>query len=52
MTQLYSKFIDKYSQYYLQYLKFKDRVTLEPLMPDRVVQDKIRELQREGEYIR
>lgn len=33
-------------------MKFKDRVTLEPLMPDRVVQDQIRELQREGEYIR
>lgn len=51
LQQLYSKFIDKYSQYYFQYLKFKDKVTLEPLMPDQEALAEIRELQLEGQKI-
>ena len=35
LTDLYQFYIDKYAQYYVQYLKFKELVTVEPLMPDK-----------------
>ena len=34
LQDLYSFSIDKYAQYYVQYLKFKELVTVDPLMQD------------------
>jgi hypothetical protein len=34
LQELVTMHIDKYAQFYVQYLKFKDIVTVEPLMPD------------------
>jgi hypothetical protein len=34
LQELVTQHIDKYAQFYVQYLKFRDIVTVEPLMPD------------------
>ena len=49
LTDLYSFNIDKYAQYYVQYLKFKELVTVEPLMPDKEALMNIKDLERAGE---
>lgn len=35
LTDFYTFNVDKYAQYFVQYLKFKDLVTVDPLMPDK-----------------
>lgn len=51
LTELYQFFIDKYAQYYVQYLKFKELVTVDPLMPDRDSLKQIRDLEVQGEIL-
>ena len=41
--------MNKYAQYFVQYLKFKELVTVSPLVPDRQALEKIRLLEKEGE---
>ena len=49
LQDLYSFNINKYAQYYVQYLKFKELVTVEPLMPDKKALEGIRQLEKAGE---
>lgn len=49
LTDLFTSNIDKYAHYYVQYLKFRELVTVEPLMPDKEALAQIRELQHQGE---
>lgn len=35
LTDLYQFYIDKFAQYFVQYMKFKELVTVDPLMPDK-----------------
>ena len=49
LQDLYSFNIDKYAQYYVQYLKFKELVTVEPLMPDKEALAEIKNLEKAGE---
>ena len=49
LQDLYSFSINKYAQYYVQYLKFKELVTVEPLMPDKTALEGIRQLEKAGE---
>lgn len=49
LQELYSLNIDKYAQFYVQYLKFKDLVTVEPLMPDKEALSSIKNLEKAGE---
>ena len=34
IQDLYNKYLDKYGQYFVQYTKFRELVTVNPLMPD------------------
>ena len=43
--------MDKYAQYFVQYLKFKDLVTVDPLMPDKEALANIQKLEKAGEQI-
>ena len=47
ISELVGQYIDKYAQYYIQYLKFKRLVTVEPLMPDQAALKKIKEIKAE-----
>lgn len=47
VADLISKGIDKYGQYFVQYLKFKKLVTATPLVPDRESLERIEALRRE-----
>lgn len=47
ISELVGQYIDKYAQYYIQYLKFKRLVTVEPLMPDQAALRKIKEIKAE-----
>lgn len=49
LKDLYSFNIDKYAQYYVQYKKFKELVTVEPLMPDKEALMNIKSLEKAGE---
>ena len=51
LQDLYSKYIDKYGQLYVQYCRFRELVTVEPLMPDKNALLEIKKLEREGEEI-
>ena len=51
LQDLYSKFLDKYGQFFVQYMKFRELVTVEPLMPDKNAISEIKKLEREGEEI-
>ena len=51
IQDLYNKFLDKYGQYFVQYTKFKELVTVNPLMPDKNAIQEIRKLELEGEEI-
>lgn len=44
LSDFYQFFIDKYAQYYVQYLKFRELVTVAPLMPDKNALNAIEEL--------
>ena len=48
LSDFYQFYIDKYAQYYVQYLKFRELVTVSPLMPDRDALNAIDELQKVG----
>jgi len=41
LSDFYQFNIDKYAQYYVQYMKFRELVTVDPLMPDKVAMDEI-----------
>ena len=43
--------MDKYAQYFVQYLKFRELVTVDPLMPDKNALDKIAQLNKAGEQL-
>lgn len=47
VCEFYAKALDKYAQYFVQYLKFKKSVTVNPLVPDRRSLARIDELKRE-----
>ena len=47
VCEFYAKALDKYAQYFVQYLKFKKSVTANPLVPDRQSLARIDELRRE-----
>ena len=49
LADLYQFQIDKYAQYYVQYLKFKELVTVDPLMPDKNALEQIQQLEAQGE---
>ena len=49
LQDFYSFNIDKYAQYFVQYLKFKELVTVEPLMPDQEALAEIKSLEKAGE---
>ena len=49
LQDLYQFNIDKYAQYYVQYLKFRELVTVEPLMPDKEALASIKNLEKAGE---
>ena len=49
LADLYQFQIDKYAQYYVQYLKFKELVTVDPLMPDKNALEQIQQLEFQGE---
>ena len=44
VADLVAKNVDKYAQYYFQYLKFKRTVDTLPLVPDQVVKNKLQRL--------
>jgi hypothetical protein len=47
VCEFFAKALDKYAQYFVQYLKFKKSVTANPLVPDRQSLARIDELKRE-----
>lgn len=51
LTDLYQFNIDKFAQYFVQYLKFRELVTVEPLMPDKEAMSSIRQLEKSGELL-
>jgi hypothetical protein len=48
ISELISKSIDKFGQYFVQYFKFKKLVTVTPLVPDRESLKRIEELKKEA----
>lgn len=51
ISELISKSIDKYGQYFVQYFKFKKLVTVTPLVPDRESLKRIEELKKEAKQV-
>ena len=48
LKDLFSFQINKFAQYFVQYLKFKELVTVEPLVPDQDALESINKLKKEG----
>ncbi len=51
LQEFYQHNIDKYAQYYVQYLKFKELVTVDPLMPDKHALNEISALEKQGDKL-
>ena len=47
LQELVTAHIDKYGQFYVQYLKFKEIITVDPLMPDQKALRELADLQKE-----